>query len=129
MTQGSKVGEHSNPGEATVLVPGQGLLAERGSFRGRAVRGLVIVSDTRHSLETTKTAAVLLTVASWARPAGRAQRCETRLAGGLAARPAMVGRPQREVSVAYWQGMQSLAIGKVSRCSNGIAASQCSQFP
>jgi hypothetical protein len=57
--------------------------------------------------------------------AGRAQRCETR----LAARPAMGGRSQREVSMANWQGMQSLAIGKVSRCSNGIAARQCSQFP
>ena len=31
--------------------------------------------------------------------------------------------------MAYWQGMQSLVIGKASRRSNGIGAAQCWHFP
>jgi quercetin dioxygenase-like cupin family protein len=64
MTQGSKLGEHANPGEATVLVlPGRvRLRTEEASWEAR--RGdLIIVPDASHSLEATEEAAVLLTVA------------------------------------------------------------------
>jgi quercetin dioxygenase-like cupin family protein len=63
MTQGSKLGEHANPGEATVLVLAGRvrLWTEAASWEGR--RGdLIIVPDTRHSLEAMEEGAVLLTV-------------------------------------------------------------------
>ena len=64
LNQGSKLGEHANPGEATVLVL-RGrvrLWTEQASWEGR--RGdLIIVPDTSHSLEAIEEAAVLLTVA------------------------------------------------------------------
>ena len=67
MTQGTKLGEHANPGEATVLVL-RGrvrLWTEEASWQGR--RGdLIIVPDTSHSLEAMEEAAVLLTVAKLA---------------------------------------------------------------
>jgi quercetin dioxygenase-like cupin family protein len=67
MTEGSLLGEHENPGEATVLVL-QGrvrLRTEEASWRGR--RGdLIVIPDTRHSIEATENAAVLLTVAKLA---------------------------------------------------------------
>jgi quercetin dioxygenase-like cupin family protein len=67
MTQGSKLGEHANPGEATVLVL-RGrvrLWTEQASWEGR--RGdLIIVPDMSHSLEAMEEAAVLLTVAKLA---------------------------------------------------------------
>ena len=67
LTQGSKLGEHENPGEATVLVlHGRvRLWNEKASWEGR--RGdLIIVPDTRHSLQATEDSAVLLTVAKLA---------------------------------------------------------------
>ena len=67
MTQGSKLGEHANAGEATVLVL-RGrvrLRTEEASREGR--RGdLIIVPHTRHSLEAMGEAAVLLAVAKLA---------------------------------------------------------------
>jgi quercetin dioxygenase-like cupin family protein len=67
MTEGSELGEHENPREATVLVlHGRvRLRTEEASWQGR--RGdLIVIPDTRHSLEATENTAVLLTVAKLA---------------------------------------------------------------
>jgi quercetin dioxygenase-like cupin family protein len=67
MTQGSRLGEHANPGEATVLVL-RGrvrLWTEEASWEARH-GDLIIVPDASHSLEATEEAAVLLTVAKLA---------------------------------------------------------------
>jgi quercetin dioxygenase-like cupin family protein len=67
MIKGSNLGEHANPGEATVLVlHGRvRLWTEEASWEAR--RGdLIIVPDTRHGLAASEDAAVLLTVAKLA---------------------------------------------------------------
>ena len=67
MTEGARLAEHENPGEATVLVlHGRiRLWTEEASWHGR--RGdLILVPDSRHSLEATEDAAILLTVAKLA---------------------------------------------------------------
>ena len=64
MTEGSKLGEHVNPGEATVLVL-QGrvrLWTEEAAWEGRQ-GDLIIVPDTKHGLEAPEAAVILLTVA------------------------------------------------------------------
>ncbi len=67
MTAGSKLGEHVNPGEATILVL-QGrvrLWTEEAAWEGRQ-GDLIIVPDTKHGLEATEAAVLLLTVAKLA---------------------------------------------------------------
>ena len=67
LAEGAMLSEHENPGEATVLVlHGRvRLWNDKASWEGR--RGdLIIVPDTRHSLQATENAAVLLTVAKLA---------------------------------------------------------------
>lgn len=69
LVAGQKLDEHENPGEATVHVL-QGrvrLIAGQNSWEGSS-GDLIIVPDSRHSLEALEDAAILLTVAKKASP-------------------------------------------------------------
>ena len=64
MTKGSKLSEHENPGEATVQVLSGHVTLTSGdqTWEGRS-RDLIVVPDSRHSLEALEDSAILLTVA------------------------------------------------------------------
>ncbi len=64
MVQGALLGEHENPGEATVhVLRGRVRLSTAdASWEGRS-GDLIIVPDSRHTLEALEDSAVLLTVA------------------------------------------------------------------
>jgi quercetin dioxygenase-like cupin family protein len=64
MTRGSRLGEHENPGEATLQVLHGRVRLSSGehSWEGRT-GDLIMVPDARHSLEALEDSAVLLTVA------------------------------------------------------------------
>lgn len=64
MTQGASLAEHENPGEATVhVLHGRvRMSAGESSWEGRT-GDLLIVPDSRHSLEALEDSALLLTVA------------------------------------------------------------------
>ncbi|MGH3607603.1 MAG: cupin domain-containing protein [Pseudonocardiaceae bacterium] len=64
LAAGQKLDDHENPGKATVHVLHGHVVLRTGetSWHGSS-GGLLIVPDSRHSLEATEAAAVLLTVA------------------------------------------------------------------
>jgi quercetin dioxygenase-like cupin family protein len=64
MVSGARLGEHENPGEATVLVLSGRvrLVAGDVSWEGRR-DDLIIVPESRHSVEALEDSAILLTVA------------------------------------------------------------------
>ena len=64
MTEGARLAEHENPGEATVQVLEGRVRLTAGdlSWEGRT-GDLIIVPDSRHSLQALEDSAVLLTVA------------------------------------------------------------------
>ncbi|SEE21549.1 cupin domain-containing protein [Streptomyces sp. Ag109_O5-10] len=64
MTEGASLAEHENPGEATVQVLHGHVRLSAGevSWEGRT-GDLLIVPDSRHSLEALENSAILLTVA------------------------------------------------------------------
>ncbi|MGA9309122.1 MAG: cupin domain-containing protein [Pseudonocardiaceae bacterium] len=64
LVAGQKLDDHENPGEATVHVLHGHVVLRTGDTSWHGSSGdLLIVPDSRHSLEATESAAVLLTVA------------------------------------------------------------------
>ena len=64
MVAGARLAEHENPGEATMLVLNGRLRLSAADLSWDAAQGdLLIVPDSRHSVEALENCAVLLTVA------------------------------------------------------------------
>jgi quercetin dioxygenase-like cupin family protein len=64
MIAGARLAEHENPGEATVLILHGRVRLSTADLAWEAARGdLLIMPDSRHSLDALENSAVLLTVA------------------------------------------------------------------